>query len=268
MAEIIETAGRRLTVYDLSQQLGNRTSQFEPNRHEIDYVDADRSAALTGELFGIGPEYWPAGKGYCVERVTLSSHSGTHVDAPHHYGPAADGRAARTIDQVPLRWCFGDGVRLDMRHKRRGEGITRADVETELARIDYQIKPYDIVLVWTGTSRHFETHGYDNMHPGLRRDATEYLVDSGVRLIGIDAWGLDRPFDVMVAEAKAGDRTQLWESHILGRTKEYSQIEKLCNLEQLPRPFGFTVIALPVKLDRASAGWARVVAVFETEPAG
>jgi kynurenine formamidase len=268
VAETIETAGRRLTVYDLSQQLGNATSPFEPNRHEIEYVDADRSAALTGELFGIGPEFWPDGKGYCVERVTLSSHAGTHIDAPHHYGPAGDGHRARTIDQVPLRWCFGDGVRLDMRHKRRGDGITRADVEAELARIDYELKPYDIVLVWTGTSRHFETPGYDNMHPGLRRDATEYLVDRGVRLIGIDAWGLDRPFDVMVAEAKAGDRAQLWESHILGRTMEYSQIEKLCNLEMLPRPFGFTVIALPVKLDRASAGWARVVAVFEAEPEG
>jgi kynurenine formamidase len=260
--ETIEAAGRRMKVYDLSQRLGNHTSQFEPNRHEIEYVDADQSAALTGSLFGIGPEFWPDGKGYCVETVRLSTHAGTHVDAPHHYGPARRG-TARTIDQVPLRWCLGDGVRLDMRRLGRGQGITRTDVELELERVGHRIKPYDIVLIWTGTSQHFETPGYDNMHPGLRRDATEYLVDQGVRLIGIDAWGLDRPFDVMVAEAKAGDAAQLWESHVLGREKEYSQIEKLCNLELLPKPSGFTVIALPVKLDRASAGWARVVAVFE-----
>ncbi len=268
MAEVIQTGGRRLVVYDLSQQLGNETSAAEPNPHHIEYLDADQTAELTGKLFGIGPEYWPGGKGYRVEKVELSTHSGTHVDAPSHYGPARDGAHGRTIDQVPLRWCFGDGVRLDMRHKRRGEGITGADVKAELRRIGHRLKPYDIVLVWTGTDRHYATPGYDNMHPGLRRDATEYLVDQGVRLIGIDAWSLDRPFDVMIDEALAGDRAQLWESHLLGREKEYSQIEKLCNLGQLPRPSGFTVIALPVKLDRTSAGWARVVAVLEEDGAG
>lgn len=263
MAELIETGGRRLRVYDLSEQLSNQTSTLGPNQHHITYMDADQTVAMTGELFGMGTEYWPDGKGYCVETVSLSTHSGTHIDAPAHYGPAQDGGAGRTIDQVPLRWCLGDGVRLDMRHKRKGEGITRGDVEGELQRISYRIKPFDIVLVWTGASRYFATPGYDTMHPGLRRDATEYLVDAGVRLIGIDAWSLDRPFDVMVAEARAGDKAQLWESHLLGREKEYAQIEKLCNLEQLPSPHGFTVIALPVKLDAASAGWARVVAVFQ-----
>ena len=265
-SELIEVRGRRLTVLDLSQRLSNDTSEFEPNRHRIDYADADDTAALTGRMFGVGPEVWPDGKGYCVETVTLSTHSGTHLDAPHHYGPARGAWPARTIDEVPLRWCVGDGVRLDMRHRRRGEGITRADVEAELDRIGHRLMPYDIVLLWTGASAFFEIPGYDRMHPGLRRDATEFLVDRGVRLIGIDAWGLDRPFDVMVAEARDGDTAQLWESHILGREKEYAQIEKLCNLERLPRSRGFTVIALPVKLERASAGWARVVAVFE-EPA-
>jgi kynurenine formamidase len=264
--EVVETGARRLVVFDLSQRLSNRTSDFEPNRHDIRYAGADETAAMTGRLFGMGPEVWPDGKGYCVETVTLSTHSGTHVDAPHHYGPAADGSDARGIDEVPLRWCIGDGVRLDLRHRGSGEGITRADVEAELDRVGHRLRPYDVVLVWTGTSAHYESPGYDRLHPGLRRDATEFLVDSGVRLIGIDAWGLDRPFDVMVAEARAGDRSQLWESHILGRRKEYAQIEKLCNLELLLRPTGFTVFALPVKLERASAGWARVVAVFDEPP--
>jgi kynurenine formamidase len=83
-----------------------------------------------------------------------------------------------------------------------------------------------------------------------------------VRLIGIDAWGLDRPFDVMIEDARAG-RAQFWESHLLGRRKEYCQIERLANLDALPRPTGFVVSAFPVKLQRASAGWARVVAIFD-----
>ena len=135
-------------------------------------------------------------------------------------------------------------------------------MERALEKIQYGLKPFDIVLIWTGTDRHFAERGYENRHAGLRRDATEYLVDQGVKLIGIDAWGLDRPFDVMVREAMAGDRAQLWESHILGRSKPYSQIEKLCNLDQLPRDHGFTVSALPVRLEAASAAWARVVAIF------
>lgn len=260
MSETIETAGHRLTVYDLSQRVSNSTEAFEPNRHHIEYLNWDQTGELSLKMFGIGAEYWPSGKAFNVETVTASTHSGTHLDAPIHYGPPKN--EAIAIDQVPLRWCVGDGVRLDFRHKHAGDGITRSDVERALDRIDYRLKPFDIVLVWTGTDKHFTEAGYDNMHPGLRRDATEYMVDEGVRLIGIDAWGLDRPFDVMVQEAKAGAKDQLWESHLLGRTKPYAQIEKLCNLEQLPRDYGFTVSALPIKLEGCSAGWSRVVAIF------
>jgi cyclase len=64
----------------------------------------------------------------------------------------------------------------------------------------------------------------------------------------------------MVREAEAGDREQLWESHFLGRRKEYCQIEKLTNLDQLP-PTGFLVSALPVKLADAGAAWSRVIAL-------
>jgi kynurenine formamidase len=262
MSESFVVGDRRLTMYDLSDSLGADTSSFEPNPHHIDYRTADKTAAMTEEMFGLGAEMWPDGQVWNVEVVTLGTHSGTHVDAPIHYGPARSGHA-RTITEVPLRWCFGPGVRLDMTHKGAGDGITAADLEAELARIDYQLQPLDIVLVMTGASANFDKPGYEQTHPGLRRSATEFLVDAGVKLIGIDAWGIDRPFDVMAAEAKAGDTGQLWESHILGREKEYCQIEKLSGLDQLPAPFGFVVSALPVKLDGASAGWARVVAWYE-----
>jgi kynurenine formamidase len=266
MGETFEVGGRRQTVIDLSDCLSNSTSHVEPNRHEIQYLDDEQTAGMSEQLFGIGADYWQDGKLFNVENVTLSTHSGTHVDAPLHYGPPASGDRGRSIDEVPLRWCMGDGVLLDFTGKQAGEGITRPEVEAELDRIGYALKPFDIVLVMTGASRLYGQKGYENASPGLRRDATEYMVDRGVRLIGIDAWGIDRPFDVMVPEAKAGDREQLWESHILGRTKEYCQIERLANLEEIPRPHGFVVSALPIKLERAGAGWARVVAIFD-EPA-
>jgi kynurenine formamidase len=258
---VIETAGRRLTIYDLSQTVSNRTSEFEPNPHRIEYHSPADTARLYEGTLGLAAELWPGGLFCYAETVTASTHSGTHVDAPIHYGPPDQGEPVG-IDKVPLRWCFGDGVRLDFRDKPAGDGITRADVERALEGIDYRLKPFDIVLVWTGTDRQYSKAGYENRHAGLRRDATEYLVDSGVRLIGIDAWGLDRPFDVMVREAKAGNSGQLWESHILGRSKPYSQIEKLCNIDQLPRDHGFTLSALPIRLEGTSAAWARVVAIF------
>ena len=107
----------------------------------------------------------------------------------------------------------------------------------------------------------------DTLQAQARRPG-RYVTTTGkvrVRLIGIDAWGLDRPFDVMAEEAKAGDTAQLWESHVLGRSKEYCQIERLANLDLLPRPTGFTVYAFPYLVEDASAGWTRVVAIFEED---
>jgi kynurenine formamidase len=260
--ETVVRGRKRLTFYDLSDNLSNATSGFEPNPHAIEYMTPDQTIKGSQERWGIGPEHWPDGQMLAAETVTLTTHSGTHVDAPWHYGPPVGGGEAMSIDEVPLSWCYGDGVRLDMRDKGPREGITRADVEAELERIEYALKPDDIVLVMTGTD--LKQPGYDTRHAGLRRDATEFLVDRGVHLIGIDAWGLDRPFPVMVEDAKAG-RAQIWESHLLGREKPYSQIERLANLQRLPTPFGFTVVAFPFKLERASAGWARVVAIVEQD---
>ena len=195
------------TFYDLSDCLSNETSAFEFNRHEITYVTPETTAAESA-AWGLGPEYWPGGVALSAETVTLTTHSGTHVDAPLHYGPAASGRT-RSIDEVPLEWCYGPGVRLDMRRADREAGIERAAVEAELERIGHELQPLDVVLVWTGTD--LKRPGYESRHPGLRRSATEYLVDAGVRLIGIDAWGLDRPFDVMIEDAKGGPGAVLGE---------------------------------------------------------
>ena len=245
---------------DLSVTLSNDTSAFEPMAHTIEYIDHVASAQKTTGI--IDPDVWPTGRAGALERVELGTHAGTHVDAPYHYGPISEGSPARTVDDVPLEWCFGPGVLLDMSAKEEGGSITEEDVRGELDRIGYELQPLDIVLVRTDASRFFDSPGYEQRHSGLRRSATEWLVRSGVKLIGIDAWGLDRPFKVMAAEAAAGDKAQFWESHFFGQELEYCQIEKLTNLAALPQPFGFQVAAFPVKLERASGAWARVVAIF------
>jgi len=268
---IIETfrrGDRMYTLVDLSDRLSNDTVGFEPNPHEIVYVDHRQTPPLYEGALGIPPDYWPDGEMAAVERVTLSSHSGTHVDAPYHYGATSQGHAARTIDRVPLSWCFGDGVLLDFSDRPAGYGITDSDIRAELQRIDHALRPFDIVLIRTDVSRDFNSAGYENRHAGLRRSAVAYLVESGVHLMGIDAWGLDRPFDIMAREAHAGDRDQLWEAHFYGREHEYCHIEKLCHLDQLQQPTGFRVAAFPVKLADASASWTRVVAIYDRPVGG
>jgi kynurenine formamidase len=261
VSDALSFGGREVEVIDLSQRLSNDTAPFEPMPHAIEYFDHTDTIPAAEEKFGLGAEHWRDGLAWAQERVTLTTHSGTHVDAPYHYHPTSGGKPARTIDEVPFRWLMGDGVVLDVRSVDRVAGITEAAVRGELDRIGYELKPYDIVLVRTDVSERYGEPGYDLLHPGLRRDATAWLVGRGVKLIGIDAWGLDRPFDVMAQEARAGDAGQLWESHKFGADEEYLQIEKLSNLAALPRPFGFQVLALPIHLERASGAWARVVAL-------
>ncbi|MEO0470938.1 MAG: cyclase family protein, partial [Bacteroidota bacterium] len=59
----------------------------------------------------------------------MGVHATTHLDAPWHYGPTSMGRRAKTIDEVPLEWCFGDGVVIDMTHKADFDPIVSGDIK-------------------------------------------------------------------------------------------------------------------------------------------
>ena len=182
-----------------------------------------------------------------------------------HYAPTSEGRPARTIDEVPLEWCFAPGVVLDMRHKAAGELIDVADLEAALRAIDYRLRPLDIVLIQTGADKRLGSPDYF-AQPGLGRESTLWLVEQGVKVIGIDAYTLDRPFANMAADyRRTGDGRYIWPAHFAGITREYCQIEKLANLDVLPAPFGFYVSCLPVKIERASAAWCRAVALIPIE---
>jgi kynurenine formamidase len=222
----------------------------------------DTPKAYAG-MYGLKPEEFPEGKYCATEVVTLGTHNTTHLDAPYHYGAASEGKPAKTIDQIPLEWCYGDGVVLDFHHKTKGEGITSEDVKRELQRIGYKIKPFDIVLIRTDIYKHYDEPGYEEMHPGMTREATLWILNQGVKVTGTDAWGWDRPIEIMAKELKAGKKDSFWEAHFLGKEKEYCHIERMANLDKLPKPFGFKVAAFPIKIEKASAGWVRAVAILE-----
>src|SRR5207244_1073403 len=82
------------------------------------------------------------------------------------YGLTSEGRPARRIDEVPLEWCFAPGVVLDVRHKAAGEVITPEDLAEALRRIDYRLRPLDIVLLHTGADKRLGSPAYF-AQPGL-----------------------------------------------------------------------------------------------------
>lgn len=250
-------------IVDLSVPLAHRAAS-EPLPADIHYVThADEGLAQMRQFFGIRPEdlVYSAGQGWAVEEVRAITHTGTHVDAPYHYGATSQGQSARTIDQVPLEWCLAPGVVIDVRHKAAGEEITIDDLRQALARIDYQLRPLDIVLLHTDCDKRLDSPDYF-AQPGLGRESTLWLVEQGVKVIGIDAYTIDRPFFAMKADYdRTGDGRHIWPAHFAGITREYCQIEKLANLDRIGRPHGFWVSCLPVKIAAASAGWCRAVAL-------
>ena len=250
-------------LIDLSVPLEHQAAS-EPLPATIHYIRHDGEGLRQMQhFFGVRPEHlvWSGGLGWAVEEVHAITHTGTHVDAPYHYGPLSEGKPARTIDQVPLEWCFAPGVVLDVRHKAAGECITPGELEATLRRVGVELRPYDIVLLHTGADKRLGSPDYF-AQPGLGREGVLWLVERGVKVIGIDAYTLDRPFADMVADyRRTGDGRHVWPAHFAGITREYCQIEKLANLDQLPRPHGFYVSCLPVKIQGASAGWCRAVAL-------
>ena len=252
---------KKIKFVDLSIPIESVPSDPEFMIPKVVYIDHRAGLASAQEFFGCRPEDFPLGLGWALEMVSLSTHSGTHLDAPWHYAPISEGKKAKTIDRIPLEWCYGNGVVLDFRRKKDGELITIADLEKALKKIRYRIKPRDIVLIMTGADRYWGKPEYLVKGCGMGRESTLWLLEKGVKVVGIDAWSWDRPLPFLKKEfQETGDSTILWAAHFAGIEKEYLHIEKMANLNKLPS-HGFTLICFPVKIKSASAGWVRPVAI-------
>ncbi|MFZ5799902.1 MAG: cyclase family protein [Candidatus Omnitrophota bacterium] len=210
-----------------------------------------------------GPDEIPDGEMPSLEIVHSSVHMGTHVDAPYHYGSKSEGKPAKKSSDIPLEWCLGPGVVLDFSHKKFPEAIGKADVIAALKKINYKLKPMDIVLIRTDADKLLGTTDYVNKYVGMLPDGVEYILEQGVKMLGIDTMGLDRPCFVMFKEfLTTKDKSKIWPCHFLGRRREFCHMERLGNLGAIPKPFGFTVSCLPVKVKDTGAGWCRAVAII------
>jgi kynurenine formamidase len=195
--------------------------------------------------------YWHGDRSLTYQ-VTMSEHSGTHVDAPAHFVSDANPAAHLTIDCVPLTRLIGRGIRIDCRRLQAGEVVPEATIAQWEERHG-GVRSGDIVLFDFGWSSRWalrpQHQSYIADWPGVAPETAECLIRREVAAIGVDTLSPDSP-----AALRSGPiHPQLLEKHVL-------IIENLCNLDQLPDFFAF--VALPLKIGAGSGSPVRAIALF------
>ncbi|MFD9678500.1 cyclase family protein [Rhodococcus sp. NPDC059969] len=204
----------------------------------------------------------PDGEGWGSEMLSeFNSHLGTHVDAPLHYGSTSEGKPARTITDIALDELFCETVVLDLRGRCKANRPISVDaLKGALAENGAPVSQGGAVLLRTGQERFTLADPEFFQYPGMSREGTLFLAEQGAKVLGTDAAGWDLSFAVMAQKFRdTGDNSVLWDGHRAGREREVFIVQQLANLAALP-PSGFHVAFFPIKLARASAAPARVVA--------
>jgi kynurenine formamidase len=217
---------------------------------------------------GTTAEDYPDGEAAAAEWVTMTTHSGTHLDAPYHFHSTMDAKngekkASITIDEVPLEWCFQPGVKLDFRHFPDGYVATAADVEAELQRIGHVLQPLDIVVVNTRAGSRYGHNDFvsGRLRHGLRGDH----VPAGARRAPDRHRRLELGRAVLVhREEDRRDRRQVAD---LGRPQGRPR-HRLLPPREAAQPGGaarprLLHLCFPHKVRRGSAGWTRAVAIVD-----
>jgi kynurenine formamidase len=259
----------RVEVVDLSQPI--RQHSMEPDRSEIVTHGSARRRRQWAKHLGVRvTEIEPRGS---WDLVRASTRAGTHLEAPYRFGPECAGRPARTVDQVPLEWCFGPALVVDVSEGAPDVPVGREELIEGLRRTEHEIRGGEIVLLHTGAGRLFDVDpAFADAGRGLGVDALGYLVERGVRVIGTDAESLDRSVSAMLRDLRAGDHEALYPIHRAGRRYEYCGVLKLRGLDRMP-PSGWWASVAPVKIEGAGSGWCRAVGFVPTtatalEPVG
>ena len=136
---------------DLSVAIDNNEHSDHPGGSpKVKYQNHAETANGLAHFFpGLQASDLPDGEGWAVETITLSTHNGTHMDAPWHFHSTTDYGKTRapSIDETPLEYCFKPGVKLDFRHYEDGYLIGAAEIEAELQRIGHELQP--LILSWS-----------------------------------------------------------------------------------------------------------------------
>jgi kynurenine formamidase len=242
-------------VVDLSQPI--RRHSMEPYESTVVTHGSARRQRQWAKKFGIRVEEMEARGSW--DEVHASTRAGTHLEAPFRFGPECNGGDARTVDRIPLDWCFGRAAVLDVSAGERWAPIERAELVEALETAGHHLRAGDIVLLRTGAEAHFDGDpAFPQSGRGLSVAGLEYLVERGVRVIGTDAESLDRPVEAMAHDARRGIPGAIYPVHRAARRLEHCQVLKLARLAELSGSEAWISVA-PVKVEGAGSGWCRAV---------
>lgn len=198
-----------------------------------DFLSREASRALYAE-----------GTEFHIGKIELVANTGTYVDSPfHRFADGAD------LSELPLASLAELNGIVIQAHDGDGRAIGPDLIAPGLAGIDPRGKA---ILVHTGWSQHWRTDLYFERHPFLTAEAAAYLVEAGVRLVGIDSYNIDDTDD-----GRRPVHTALLGSGI-------PIVEHMTGLEALPET-GFRFAAVPVKVKGMGTFPVRAYAVVEVE---
>lgn len=178
--------------------------------------------------------------GYNLELLFLSTHTGTHLDAPYHFV-----KNGLKINQIPLDRLIGKGILIKLK-KSKNISITKLDIVTFEKR-NGKIPDHSSLFFYTGWQKNLKNHNYFTENPGLDTSSAKYLAAKKINLIGIDSpnidLGKDESFNV---------------HHILSKNNILI-VENLTNMNKIQsKEFNFTI--LPLKLKDATGSPVRAIA--------
>ncbi len=179
--------------------------------------------------------------GYNLELLMLSSHSGTHLDAPIHFVDRG-----LVINKIPLKRLVTNAMLCKIK-KGENESITRKDI-LEFEAKNGKIQSSKSIIFATGWSKNISRKDYFAKNPGLTLDAAKYLSEKRVNLVGIDSPSID-----------LGKNSDFPVHHILLKSGVLI-LENLYNLDKI-RNTGFNLIVLPLKLKGATGSPVRAIAI-------
>ncbi|WP_167598548.1 cyclase family protein [Leeuwenhoekiella sp. ZYFB001] len=184
-----------------------------------------------------------------VHQITMSEHTGTHVDALNHMDRK---NAGESIDTMPLSMFFTEGICLDFSYKGLQELITTEDIKEACLKADVSIKKGDTVLLCTDHYRkHFDTENWPK-GPGITAEAAQYLGSLKIAAFGVETMSPGVP------------KISNTEVHKICGALGFTHYENMINLHKLVGRGRFQFIALPLKIRGGTGSPVRAVAVFET----
>ena len=181
--------------------------------------------------------------GYNLELLFLSTHTGTHMDAPYHFL-----EKGAKIHEISLKKLVSETVLIKSK-KNDGEPITKTDIQ-KFEKKHGKITSFSSVIFYTGWQRNLQKKYYFEKNPGLSVSAAKYLASKKINLVGIDSPSIDLGTD------------SKFSVHQIFAKKGILIVENLANLEKI-KSSKFHLIVLPLKLKNATGSPVRAIAFVE-----